>query len=217
MAGPGRRFALEAAFLVALAVTAGLAGLSAGQIIGVMALGWLLTTLVELVSWRLAGRYPAGLGAAPPVEAAPERPVAEVEPVPREPADEPAQPEEAVEAQGAHGGDDQPEERDEEPERPGELAQPAPAGDSERAVGATEAAEAAELAERDEDAAAAEASEPVVAPAGGDRTGPARRPSFWQRRRSRDVDTVAVERPSPRHVRVIPPAADAPDDRAPEH
>jgi hypothetical protein len=67
MAGSGRRFALEAVFLAGLAVAVGLAGLSTGQIIGVMALGWLLTALIELVSWRLAVRHPTGvaLPAAP--------------------------------------------------------------------------------------------------------------------------------------------------------
>jgi hypothetical protein len=61
MAGSGRRFALEAAFLAGLAVAVGLAGLSTGRIIGVMALGWLLAVLVELVSWRLAVRHPTGV------------------------------------------------------------------------------------------------------------------------------------------------------------
>jgi hypothetical protein len=98
MAGSGRRFALEAVFLAGLAVAVGLAGLSTGQIIGVMALGWLLTALIELVSWRLAARHPTGvaLPAAPaqPVEqpsaqeqeAAPvaeQPPAKEAEPVPR--------------------------------------------------------------------------------------------------------------------------------------
>jgi hypothetical protein len=73
MAGSGRRFALEAVFLAGLAVAVGLAGLSTGQIIGVMALGWLLTALIELVSWRLAARHPTGLA----LPAAPAQPVEE--------------------------------------------------------------------------------------------------------------------------------------------
>src|ERR671931_375859 len=64
MAGSGRRFALEALFLGGLAVAVGLAGLSTGRIIGVMALGLLLTVLIELVSWRLAVSHPTGVAVA---------------------------------------------------------------------------------------------------------------------------------------------------------
>jgi hypothetical protein len=70
MAGSGRRFALEAAFLAGLGVAVGLAGLSTGRIIGVMALGWLLTVLVELVSWRLAVRHPTGIALPAPAASA---------------------------------------------------------------------------------------------------------------------------------------------------
>jgi hypothetical protein len=70
MAGSGRRFALEAAFLAGLAVAVGLAGLSTARIIGVMALGWLLTVLVELVSWRLAVRHPTGIALPAPASSA---------------------------------------------------------------------------------------------------------------------------------------------------
>ncbi len=72
MAGAGRRLVLEAIFLVGLAVAAGLAEFSTEEIIGVMALGWLVTVFIELVAWRLAIRRPA-------VE---ERPVAQVQPAP---------------------------------------------------------------------------------------------------------------------------------------
>jgi hypothetical protein len=93
MAGSGRRFALEAAFLAGLAVAVGLAGLSTGRIIGVMALGWLFTVLVELVSWRLAVRHPTGVAVpvtTPPAEA--EAPEAVDEHLPER--DEQARPEE---------------------------------------------------------------------------------------------------------------------------
>ena len=78
MAGAGRRFVLEAIFLACLAVAAGLADLSTSQIIGVMAIGWFLTVLIELVSWRLAVRHPAAV-AVPQALAEPEPVVAEPE------------------------------------------------------------------------------------------------------------------------------------------
>jgi uncharacterized membrane protein YhiD involved in acid resistance len=49
--GLGPRFALEAVFLIALAVGAGLAELSAAAIVVVMALAWLLICLFELAVW----------------------------------------------------------------------------------------------------------------------------------------------------------------------
>jgi len=91
MAGAGGRFVLEALFLACLAVAAGLADLTTSQIIGVMALGWLVTVLIELVSWRLAVRHPAVVAVPLPlvepdmIEAPPE-PEPEVAP---EPAPEP--------------------------------------------------------------------------------------------------------------------------------
>jgi hypothetical protein len=69
MAGAGRRFVLEAIFLACLAVAAGLAGLSTAQIIGVMAVGWIVTVLIELVSWRLAVRQPAVVAVPEPLSA----------------------------------------------------------------------------------------------------------------------------------------------------
>ena len=81
MAGAGRRFVLEAIFLACLAVAAGLADLSTPQIIGVMAIGWIVTVLIELVSWRLAVRHPA-------VVAVPQA-LAEHEPVVAEPQPDP--------------------------------------------------------------------------------------------------------------------------------
>ena len=46
------RFALEAFFLVAVALVAGLLNLSVAEVIIVMAVAYLLTVVVELVSWR---------------------------------------------------------------------------------------------------------------------------------------------------------------------
>jgi hypothetical protein len=108
MAGAGRRLLLEAIFLVCLAVAAGLAEFSTEEIIEVMALGWLVTVLIELVAWRLAVRRPAveerpiAPAQAAPVVAAPPPPEA-VAPAPEpEIVAEPA--EHAVAADEAAGG-----------------------------------------------------------------------------------------------------------------
>jgi outer membrane biosynthesis protein TonB len=51
-AAVGPRFVLEAGFLVLLAVVVGFAELSPALIILVMALGWLLVSLIEYFAWR---------------------------------------------------------------------------------------------------------------------------------------------------------------------
>jgi hypothetical protein len=89
MAGSGRRFVLEAIFLASLAVAAGLADLTTSQIIGVMTLGWVVTVLIELVSWRLAVRHPAVVAVPQPlVEREPEAVEAAPDPEPEPQADE---------------------------------------------------------------------------------------------------------------------------------
>src|SRR4029453_10229156 len=84
----GPRFVLEAGFLVLLAVVVGFAELSPALIVLVMALGWLLVSLIEYFAWRQApagplapfqGPPPSGLGGgggggsapAPPPSGAP--------------------------------------------------------------------------------------------------------------------------------------------------
>jgi hypothetical protein len=57
--GLGPRFALEVAFLIALAIGAGFAELEAGAIVAVMALAWLLICLFELAVWAEGPRFPA--------------------------------------------------------------------------------------------------------------------------------------------------------------
>jgi hypothetical protein len=59
--GFGPRFVLEVAFLVLLALAAGLAELSTAWIIAVMAVGWVLVAIVEWLAWRSdqAGEMPA--------------------------------------------------------------------------------------------------------------------------------------------------------------
>jgi hypothetical protein len=57
--GLGPRFALEVVFLIALAIGAGIAELSATAIVVVMALAWLLICLFELAVWAEGPRFPA--------------------------------------------------------------------------------------------------------------------------------------------------------------
>src|SRR4051794_7252735 len=59
---PGRlgpRFALEAGFLIVLAVLAGVADLSWPLIVLVMGVGWALVTIVEVARWKEGPRLPA--------------------------------------------------------------------------------------------------------------------------------------------------------------
>jgi len=111
---PGRlglRFALEALFLVLLAIGAGLADLSAGFIVLVMAIAWLLVAIVEYTAERISASpltYLLPQRSEPPVEEAeaswpmpeertvvapPERPEPEPQPEPEpEPEPEPGLP-----------------------------------------------------------------------------------------------------------------------------
>jgi hypothetical protein len=57
--GLGPRFALEAGFLIAVAIAAGFAELDATAIIVVMAAAWLLVCLFELAVWAEGPRFPA--------------------------------------------------------------------------------------------------------------------------------------------------------------
>lgn len=56
--GFGPRFALEAGFLIAVAIAAGFAELSATTIVIVMAGAWLLVCLFELAIWAEGPRFP---------------------------------------------------------------------------------------------------------------------------------------------------------------
>jgi hypothetical protein len=83
MGGPGLRFALEAAFLIALAVVAGLAELSPTTIVLVMGAAWLLVAAIEWLAWREGPRVTRVRDEAVPTpvaEAVP--PAAEAEPEP---------------------------------------------------------------------------------------------------------------------------------------
>ena len=50
------RFAIEAGFLILLGVGAGIADLRTGVIVALLAGGWLVVSLIELVMWRAEGR-----------------------------------------------------------------------------------------------------------------------------------------------------------------
>jgi hypothetical protein len=160
MAGSGRRFALEATFLVGLAVAVGVAGFSTGQIIGVMALGWLLMVLVELVSWRVAVRHPTGV-AVPVAPASPveqpvaseearveESPLGQQEPEPGPIAEEPlaAEPPAPKRRRGFWRRRAEPVEDEAEPEPPPRHVRliPKPSADGEAESDATPPAESAE-------------------------------------------------------------------------
>ena len=106
----GPRFALEAGFLILLAVVVGLAELSPALIVLVMAVGWLLVALIEYFAWRQSPafstvqRYAVAEGPPPgPVlhEMAedpppPPTPPAPETPPPATPTPEPATPEPAT-------------------------------------------------------------------------------------------------------------------------
>src|SRR4051812_48531246 len=89
MAGSGRRLVLEGAFLVGLAVAAGLAEFSTQEIIEIMALGWIVTVLIELVAWRLSLRRPVAEPEPVAVPAPAPAPVLAASPPEPEPAPEP--------------------------------------------------------------------------------------------------------------------------------
>jgi hypothetical protein len=85
MGGPGLRFVLEAAFLIALAVAAGLAELSPTTIVLVMGAAWLLVALIEWLAWREAPRVTRVVREQPTAAPMP----APVEPVAVEPEPQP--------------------------------------------------------------------------------------------------------------------------------
>ncbi len=96
--GLGPRFALEAGFLIAVAIAAGVAELSATAIVVIMAVAWLLVCLFELAVWAEGPRFPTFVRERVIVE---EEPVAVVEP------DEATDPEPiAAVAQARHGGEE---------------------------------------------------------------------------------------------------------------
>ena len=80
--GLGPRFALEAGFLIAVAIGAGVAQLSATAIVAVMAVAWLLVCLFELSVWAEGPRFPSFVRRRVVVEERPEPAAVEPEPEP---------------------------------------------------------------------------------------------------------------------------------------
>jgi hypothetical protein len=96
----GPRFALEASFLILLAIVVGLADRGATLIVVVMTAGWLLVSLIEYFAWRQTlgvapvRRYDAVEAPPPPVM---DEVVEDVPPPPPAPEPAPAAPPAAVE------------------------------------------------------------------------------------------------------------------------
>src|SRR4051812_1659662 len=105
----GSRFALEAGFLILLAVLAGLADLRWQAIVLVMGIAWLLIALLEWAFWRDGPRVSRGHAAWSPPVALPPAPPVHVEPPPlpapppREEATRIIEPGELAEAEEAPG------------------------------------------------------------------------------------------------------------------
>lgn len=85
--GLGARFALEVVFLIALAVGAAFAELSATAIVIVMAVAWLVICLFELAIWAERPRFPVAHrqapAPAPPAEGSEPGAVTEIREPPR--------------------------------------------------------------------------------------------------------------------------------------
>lgn len=221
---PGRlgpRFALEAGFLIALAVAAGIADLRPQLIVLVMAIAWLLVALIEFTAdrlnaagpaWRRAAFVPARKGAAEPprsvteparepdsatVVAPPPPPAPSAE---RERADEPAPAgEEAVPGAAVAEAQAQPPEP-----QAGEAERSEPLGAEPEAA----AAPPEDAGEPDEEAVDDDEQPDADAPQSVEGLEPrAPRRWFWRRgRRDADDERGGRAHPPPRHVRLLPPA-----------
>ncbi len=113
------RFGIEAGFLILLGVGAGIADLRTVVIVAVLAAGWLLVSLIELVVWRSQGRVVAAPYVPPSPRDADTEPGWPAEPEAAEPevayplrADAGSEPSEEIEAYTRVLGSD----RDAEPE-----------------------------------------------------------------------------------------------------
>jgi hypothetical protein len=192
----GPRFAIEALFLIALAVGVAYADLATKWIFVVMAGGWLVVALLELTAdriwaaappWRRPYYVPASPPRAEPVAATPPpaavEPEAEVEP---EPAAEPEpEPEPEPELEPA---------AEQEPE-PEAVTMIAPR--VEPSAGAAPELEPEPEADPD----TAEDARPRLEPL------EPRRKRRWFRRREREVPAPeAPEIELPKHVRLLPPS-----------
>src|SRR5918992_3209129 len=206
--GLGPRFALEAAFLILLAAVAAYARLEAAEIILVMAGGWLVASIFEILAARRERLYPGAVWEQR-IEA--EEAPAESDETPSErvePRAERVEPRaERVEPRAER--EEPPAERDEPPETGGRFSwsrRPPDAAVPDEEVVAVEPEPASQSrpAEQTDDAT-------------GEIELPGRR---WWFRRSRTKPEVAADaaayRPSARHVRLIrgsPPHEDSAEER----
>jgi hypothetical protein len=207
---PGRlgpRFAIEALFLIALAVGVAYADLASKWIFIVMAGGWLVVALLELSAdriwaaappWRRPYYVPASPPraepvAAPPAEAAEPQPAAEAEPAAEpKPVPEPEPEPEPVAEQAP--------EPEPEPE-PASEPEPEPEAVTIIAARAEPAAAADPEPEAEPESDTAESVRPTLEPL------EPRRKRGWFRRREREVEeTEAPEIELPKHVRLLPPS-----------
>ena len=217
----GPRFALEALFLILLAVALGIADLSTTTIVGVMAAGWLLVSLIELVASRqprfparverVVVEEPAALPEPMPLEEPARAPVSVAEPaVAAEPEQAPAAPAEPPLEPAPTAGAEELREpvprrrwfRRREPPVTTEAPAEAVADETEPPAEIQPTAESAPPAETAPAAEDVRLDEPAP--------GPRRR---WFRRREhepeRDEDTGVEEALPPRHVRRIEREDDA--------
>ena len=196
----GPRFAIEALFLIALAVGVAYADLASKWIFVVMAGGWLVVALLELSAdriwaaappWRRPYYVPASPPRAEPVAAPPA--VAEPEPAAKaEPAAEPKPvPEPEPVAEQAPGPEPEPE--------PPIEPEPEPEAVTMIAVRAEPAAAAEPEAEPESDTA--ESVRPTLEP-----LEPRRKRGWFRRREREDAEAEAPEIEVPKHVRLLPPS-----------
>jgi hypothetical protein len=202
----GVRFALEALFLVALAVAAGLAHLRPLYIVGVMAVAWLLVALAELTASRIE-RSPVSYLLPEPVTREDEEGESDRIFHPR--------PEErtvvAPPAELAPSADEQPAQEPQPAPQPEPAPEPEPAEKDESAL--EDEDEAAEVvAASAEPAEEVEPEEPADIEPEEQRTHeppddeletprPKKR-RFGLRRRSREIEPEPA--PPPRHVKLLP-------------
>src|SRR3954471_13558006 len=190
---PGRlgvRFALEALFLILLAIGAGLADLRPSLILLVMAVAWVLVAVIEFTAERIA--------ASPVSYLLPTRGEAPVE---SDPVSWPMVEERTVVAPPERPAEPQPEERASEPSVDDAEIEPAPSRrafglrrrarpDEPEAEAEAEAPSAEDPAEEAEDEEGATASHPRLALGG----------RFGRRRRDEEPKAPTP----PRHVKLLP-------------
>jgi hypothetical protein len=210
---PGRlgpRFAIEALFLIALAVSVAYADLASKWIFVVMAGGWLIVALLELSAdriwaaappWRRPYYVPTSPPRAEPVAAPPAAP----EPEPAVKPGPPAAPKPEPEPEPEPVAEQEP------TAEPEEELEPQPALEAEAVTIITSRVEPAEpaLPEREPEPEAEPEPETVAADLAPPKLEPLEpsRKRRWFRRRERDVaEQEAPEIELPKHVRLLPPS-----------